>query len=360
MLIILVLAMGFQGEQTPEKYPLIYENTRAFNSTRFVFIASENLFMVNDGSAVYIFRPMESEPTQKLKMPDKWMAGAGIGWIPGDRLYAVTGYNPDNIHAKKTPTHRVFFFTENGQPLVEASTPEWNYVRQFIPVDSRLFLNNWERHMEVDEEPPVLREVVLNPEESGYAFKELGIPFSRQFAEARAFNNNFKMRWIVDDKSKNQLIVADELQPRLWIYQDTGASNYVELEHVDINLEHRSLPYRWKSEDETFDQWYYSFSTTTGFYNFEDGYVISYTIPVRNSEKYSKNSQNITFVLCLARLDGQFKRIGKTLQMPDQYMLGAGNHSCYILDVDEKTGEKMVNVINDDHFLERVSSWLDY
>jgi hypothetical protein len=229
-------------------------------------------------------------------------------------------------------------YIQDGSDWVkERDVREGPLFRQAIVAGDRLFFSNWTEGEQFKN--PLLQETRMTPLEDGFKFEKIGKPFSRQVGSSRLFEGSYSQRWIA--KKGEDLLVMDQLQPRVWLYGENG--NTKKVNQKSINLQYRNFPYDddpisqpFKSSN--FNKWFFSFTRVQGFYGLDsDSFVVGYNSPNKNHKwylpdpllpepkiyKYSDEGDEKPYLLQLVKLDKNLEQDGKTLTLEGYFLLGS-------------------------------------
>jgi len=308
-------------------------NTKNLADDHFQVTADGNLLM-HDIKNLYAFTP-EGKQLLKIVMPEKYLINS-FCFVPNLQVYAVSTIK---LKDESGPRHRTFFYDEQGHYLGLGYDAEGNELdkayRQLLVDGDRVFVNIWSPDYGQKTNPAMLTEARLVPFKDGYQFDLFGPNFSPMWEETKQFSQNFKLRWVVEKPGVyDQLFVMNQLQSEVGIYY--FASNKInEEEYVALKLKDRVDKAIFPREhDDT--RWIFSFSKNTGFYNFEDGFLVGYSVPFANynfSSDVPWDPDERPFSLYLQPVSMNFEITQHVKKFDQAYLAGVYHDAAYVVEI---------------------------
>ena len=225
-------------------------------------------------------------------------------------------------------------FDRNGDYLFRKATR----YRQFIPVDGRLFVVDYSKlNPFVKAYPAMVREISYWIDNERLEITNLDAPFRKATPRQVELELNFKKVWLIHEGDR--LLVVDELEPKIWIYDQQTRSQERALESGQVFEPdfmalvlpgwveppakiRRDLP-NYKSQL----TWWHSWSRINYFGRIESDFFIAFEIP--NPEDPASSLQSVQ------RLSAAGKPIGAPLIISGKLM-GARDGQIYVFEEDER------------------------
>jgi len=347
----------FPLDATPQRAYYLAEHFMAANATQ--------TLLVNEDTALQVFN-LQGEKLASINGKESKFRIANFAALAQDNIaYAVCFFDQAS-KGKGSPRWETWLYDQSGSKLgqiVDSSNqedPENFYIRELITAGGQLFANSGQLPTEDETNPPLLQKVQLMPIESNqYELQPLGKPFSAQLAETASFKAQFKRRWVLPGLDPEKILVLDQLQPRIWPFSANqfDPDSFDRLDNPEpLKFENRIFPFEYfnphKYREETrkkaqgslsptqaaWFEWLYSFSQNTGFWQFGEGYLLAYTVPLPELQKDQLISQEVKprevwrqFGLMLQRLDENFVRQGAPKAYIGRHCMGVIDDIVYLV-----------------------------
>lgn len=256
------------------------------------------------------------------------------------------------------PIYETLVFNENGALLGyghdKAAPKKPLFFYQLLVVEDRIFINSMNLLMSHPLDRGLLQEVQIEQDADRFLFKVSGDPFSFQERES-AMKEDYRFRWILTEDVTHEMDIIDELQPRTQVFSSAGNGRYEKKLNLSkpINLPNRRAPFgstrdfslkKGSSEDPNSEL--YDHSRVVGAYSLENGALIGYIRPNPKYKAFSDLEIGVEpedgaepFILCLQRVDQNYKNLSDPLEREGCYLLGVYRNKVFIYHPADKAVE---------------------